>query len=78
MNSNNNIQDLRNHLFASLDRLADPNSNLEKEIKRAEAMNSVSEQIINSAKVEAAFLAITKRESTSFIPTEKQLNDGNN
>lgn len=48
----NNLSDLNNHLFAELERLSDEDlteDELEKEIKRAEAITGVAEQVINNA-----------------------------
>lgn len=45
----NTLGDLNNHLFAQLEKLSDDDltgDGLEAEIKRAEAMSKVSEQII--------------------------------
>lgn len=51
----NSIEDLRNHLFAALERLNDDElmaESGEKEINRAKAIGEVATQIVNSAKVE--------------------------
>lgn len=56
----NKIHDLRNHLFAQLERLSEEDiepQKLEAEIKRSQAIVGVAETIINSAKVEVAFVA---------------------
>lgn len=48
----NKITDLNNHLFAQLERLGDEgltDEQVERECKRAEAIVTVSEQIIKSA-----------------------------
>lgn len=50
----NKLVDLNNHLFAQLERLSDESlegDKLEQEIKRAEAIAEVSEQLIKSANV---------------------------
>lgn len=55
----NKINDLRNHLFASLERLDNDEltpEQLEAEIKKAEAVAIVGNVIIQSAKVEVDFL----------------------
>jgi len=55
----NKINDLRNHLFASLERLDNDEltpEQLEAEIKKAEAVAIVGNVIIQSAKVEIDFL----------------------
>src|SRR5690625_454722 len=53
----NKIDDLRDHLFAQLERLGDEDlvskeGELEREIERAKAINNLSATLINSAKVE--------------------------
>ena len=67
----NKLPDLRNHLFEQLERLNDPditNEELEKEVFRADAMNGISKQIIESAKVEVSFIKATGvKEVTDFI-----------
>jgi hypothetical protein len=48
----NKITDLNNHLFAQIERLSDEDiteEQLEREIKRTDAIVDVSEQIINNA-----------------------------
>lgn len=53
----NKIQDLRDHLFAQLERLSDDQDMKnplvrEREIQRAEAITNVSRAIVETAKVE--------------------------
>ena len=74
----NNITDLRNHLFAQLERLGDEDltpEKLETEIKRSQAMVEVSNSIIESAKTEVLFAKVTgENVKTSFLKSEvKQL-----
>ena len=50
----NKIEDLRNHLFAQLERLSDEEidkEKLDKEISRAASIVQVAETIIDSAKI---------------------------
>jgi len=50
----NTIEDLNNHLFEMLERLNDDNltdSELEKELKRADGMTKVAGQIIQNAEL---------------------------
>lgn len=61
----NKIDDLRNHLFAALEALADEDDPME--IERAKAISDVAQTIINSAKVEVDFLKVTGSESTSAL-----------
>lgn len=74
----NKISDLRNHLFAQLERLSDETiskEDLEKEIWRSDAITGVAGKIIESAKVEVDFIRVSgKAERTSEIfDTTKQL-----
>lgn len=52
----NKIDDLRNHLFAALEALADEEKPME--IERAQAIADVAQTIINSAKVEVDLLKV--------------------
>jgi hypothetical protein len=50
----NKLTDLNNHLFAQLERLGDENltpEQIEQEIKRTDAIVSVSDQIVQNANV---------------------------
>lgn len=69
----NKIEDLRNHLFATLEALQDEDSPME--IERAKAIASVAQVIVSSAKIEVDFIRATGRsEGTGFIPEERMLN----
>jgi hypothetical protein len=76
----NKIEDLRNHLFAQLERLGDENEmknplKLEKEIAKAKAIADVAKIIVESAKVEVQFIEATfSQNATGFIPSvQKQI-----
>lgn len=61
------IQDLRTHLFATLEGLRDQTNPMD--IERAKAVADVAQTIINSAKVEVEFLKATGQDGGSgFIP----------
>jgi hypothetical protein len=69
----NKIEDLRNHLFATLEGLLDEESPLE--IDRAKAVADVAQVIVNSAKIEVDFIKATgARGGSGFIPEVKSLN----
>jgi hypothetical protein len=85
----NKIEDLRNHLFAALEGLSDPDNPME--ITRAHAICEVSQTIINTAKVEvdlvravgaskpgSAFFGAIVEESRDLphIPERRQLDSG--
>jgi len=63
----NKIEDLRDHLFATIEALSDEDKPMD--IQRAKAINDVAQTIINSAKVEVDFIKATDGvASTGFIP----------
>lgn len=63
----NKIEDLRDHLFATIEGLRDTENPLD--IQRAEAISGVAQTIINSAKVENEYLKLTgQRTGTDFLP----------
>lgn len=63
----NKIEDLRNHLFATLEALQDEDNPMD--IERAKAVAQVSQQIIESAKVEVRFLeTVGGTTGSGFIP----------
>jgi hypothetical protein len=47
----NKLTDLHNHLFEQLERLTDDELDLDKEIKRAEAMCNVAQTIIENGRM---------------------------
>ncbi len=79
----NKIEDLRNHLFEQLERLADDEKmknpiTLERELKRAHSISEVASVIVATAKAETDYMRVAgKNSSTEFIPlnasTTKQI-----
>lgn len=68
----NKIEDLRNHLFAVIEALADPDNPME--IDRAIAIANVAQVLINSAKVEVEFMRVTDSvRGSGFIPSDAGL-----
>lgn len=65
---NHTINDLRAHLFATLERLRDEENPMA--IERAKAVSDVAQTIINSAKVEVDHQRITGQSGSGFIPLE--------
>ena len=65
----NKIEDLRNHLFATLEALQDKEKPME--LERAKAIANVAQTIINSAKVEVEFLAVAGGKGSGFIPQDE-------
>jgi hypothetical protein len=70
----NRIVDLRNHLFETLEALKDEDKPMD--IERARAIADVARVVVDSAKVEVAFLEATGSIGTGFIPAEKDLPEG--
>ena len=67
----NKMEDLRNHLFETLEGLKDPDDPMD--IDRAKAVAEVAGKLIDSAKVEVEFLKhVGGGEGTGFIPIEKR------
>jgi hypothetical protein len=63
----NKIDDLRNHLFETLEALKDRDNPMD--IERAKAVADVAKVIVESAKVEVAFLnTVGGMSATGFIP----------
>jgi hypothetical protein len=67
----NRIEDLRNHLFATLEALQDDDKPMD--LARAKAISEVAQTIINSAKVEVDFINAVggKVPTTGFIQAER-------
>ncbi len=70
----NKIEDLRNHLFATIEGLLDEENPLD--IERAKTVALVSQVIVNSAKVEVDFMKKVGGKGTGFIPDDKLLPSG--
>ena len=63
----NKIEDLRNHLFATLEALSDKDNPME--IERAKAIADVARVVVDSAKAEVSYMNATgARKGTGFIP----------
>lgn len=61
----NRIDDLRNHLFATLEGLRDKENPMD--IERAKAISNVANSIIETAKVEVKYLDLIGGKGTGFI-----------
>ncbi len=67
----NRIDDLRNHLFETIEGLKDEDKPLD--LDRARTIADVARVIVDSAKVEVQFLHVTGAlRSTGFIPVEAE------
>lgn len=70
----NKIEDLRNHLFAQLERLSDEDlsgEKLQEEIKRSKAIAEVSSQIVAAAQVELQFITEVTDTTSVFFETKQ-------
>lgn len=65
----NKIEDLRDHLFATLAALRNPDQPMD--IDRAKAVAEVAKVIVDSAKVECEHMKLTGGDGSGFIPVEK-------
>jgi hypothetical protein len=61
----NKIDDLRNHLFATLEALRDKEAPMD--IERAKAISNIANSIIESAKVEVKYLDLIGGKGSGFI-----------
>ena len=67
----NKMEDLRNHLFATLEALQDEASPMD--IDRAKAIADVAKQVVDTAKVEVDFVKATGNDMASgFLPIAQQ------
>ena len=68
----NKIEDLRDHLFETLEALKDPDKPME--LDRAKAICGVAKELIASAKIEVDFLKVTGAvEGSGFISSDRRL-----
>ncbi len=70
----NKMQDLRDHLFTQLENLADKETDVD--LDRIKAMTEISKVLVDSAKVEVAFINATgTSQTTGFIESKPALPD---
>ncbi len=67
----NKIENLRDHLFATLEALRDKDSPMD--IERARAISTVANSIIETAKVEVRFIETVGGKGTGFMADDKAL-----
>lgn len=79
----NKLEDLRNHLFAQLERLGDDSAPpSEQELARAKAVSETAKVLIDSARVEVEFLKVKSESprlnglSSPFLQNLKPLPPG--
>lgn len=66
----NSIDDLRNHLFETIEALKDADNPMD--IDRAKAVANVSEKILDSAKVELKFMELTDSAASAFLDADQR------
>lgn len=76
-NDNNNVTQLQEMMFEQMKRLSDPELDLEKEIKRSQALSSAGTVVINAAKVQIDAVRTKILQDKNTIPAKKQLGNGN-
>lgn len=68
----NKLTDLRDHLFATLEQLTDPDPDVKNQmtLEKAKVVADVAQVVINSAKIEVEFLKVQQNAKPSeFFPT---------
>jgi hypothetical protein len=70
----NKIEDLRNHLFATIEGLLDDEKPLD--VHRAKAVAEVASVLIDSAKVEISFLDKLGGQNSGFITSDTRILEG--
>lgn len=74
----NKISDLRDHMFAALERLGNENlseEELKAEIARCQTISEVGKVIVESAKTEVMYAKLTRRrelEPTKFLEVDEE------
>lgn len=68
---NNNVSQLQNMMFEAMRRLSDPKEDLDKEIKRSQALSSAGTVIINSVKVQIDAARVAQQAKKSGVKTPK-------
>lgn len=74
----NKLIDLNNHLFAQLERLSDEDltpEQIEIEVKRADAIVSIADQIVNGANLQLRAIKLIADHGDRFKPQLTMLED---
>jgi len=66
----NKLEDLRDHLFETIEGLKDDKNPMD--VKRASAIKGVAETIISSARVELDFMELTGNVGSGFLPNREE------
>lgn len=73
--SENNVSALQNMMFKQMERLSDPEADLDKEIKRGQALSSAGTVIINAAKVQIDARRVAFQTTKNGSKTDKLLDN---
>ena len=60
------MEDLRNHLFTALEDLNNPEKKVD--LARMEAIADIAGVLVETAKVEVAYIRVTESKGTGFLP----------
>lgn len=77
----NNLSDLNNYLFSTLETLEDDEIDLEKELKKAQAICSISSQILKVASVQVSAIktaeqcGLLNKDMPALIATKDSANE---
>jgi hypothetical protein len=73
------IKDLRTYMYNQIDKLNDPSADLDKELKKANALTNIGTTIINSIKAETDFRRqlLSEKKFDEEKTQQKQIGDGN-
>lgn len=74
--SDNNVTELQNMMFEQMKRLSNPDADLDKEIKRGQALSSAGTVIINAAKVAIDARRVAFQTSKNGVKPGKLLENG--
>lgn len=72
----NNVQQLQTLMFDQIKRLSDPNVDLEKEIKRSQAISAAGTVVINAAKVQIDAIRTKILHDKNAGPKPKAIGNG--
>jgi len=71
----NKINDLRDHLFETIERLKNPDENETMTVEKAKVIADIGQVLVNSAKIEVDMIRLVDKQNgiyqtTGFIPLE--------
>lgn len=69
--SKNKMENLRNHLFETIERLKDPEEETPMTCETAKEINEVAKTIVETAKIEAKLLMHFESDESQFFYPEK-------